>query len=334
MAKYLLTRFLQFLIVIFLSVTLVFIIVRMMPSDPVEKTIAQITSTGTFLDPADVEKMIKSLREMYGLEGSILSQYFQTWKRLLTLNFGPSLSFFPTPVSSIIKESVFWTIGLLGVVILVSWVIGNVLGVIAGYYSKKLPVAMKLIDLIFMVIRPIPYYILAFIFLVLFSYLIPAFPSQGAYSVGMIPGFNLPFIIDVLKHATLPALSMILLQTTMWFQSMKIISTGVANEDFVIYAKYGGIPNRKIIFKYVFRNALLPQVTSLSLSLGRIFGGALITEIVFSYPGLGGTLYSAIMSSDYNLIIGIVLFSIVAVSLGTLILDFIYPLFDPRIRYS
>jgi len=277
--------------------------------------------------------MIDSLKEMYGLKGNLFEQYINTWKRLLTLDFGPSLTYFPTPVKSIIRESVFWTIGLLGTTTVLSWIIGNILGVLAGYYGQNSRL-LNLIDTLFMIVRPIPYYILAFVLLIVFAYYIPIFPIGGAYTPGIIPQMNWGFFLDILRHAFLPALSLLLLGIAGWFQSMKIISINIKREDFVVYAKYGGVPDKKIVMKYIFRNALLPQITGLSLSLGQIFGGALITEIVFSYPGLGGVLYSAILQSDYNTILGIVMFSVLAISLGTLILDITYPLFDPRIRYS
>ena len=137
----------------------------------------------------------------------------------------------------------------------------------------------------------------------------------------------------MLWHSALPALSLTILGGAIWFQTMKLIVQNVNAEDFVQYAKLGGVTENRIVSKYVIRNAMLPQITALALALGQIFSGALITEIVFSYPGLGGLLYNAIVTGDYNLIMGITALSIVAITTAILILDLIYPLVDPRVRH-
>jgi peptide/nickel transport system permease protein len=145
---------------------------------------------------------------------------------------------------------------------------------------------------------------------------------------------SLSYILDILKHSFLPALSLCILGGAIWFQTMKLIVQNVNAEPFVQYAKLGGVKENTIVSRYVIRNAMLPQITGLALSLGQIFSGALITEIVFSYPGLGTLLYNAIVTGDYNLIMGITAMSIVAITTAILIIDLLYPLFDPRVRYS
>jgi peptide/nickel transport system permease protein len=185
-----------------------------------------------------------------------------------------------------------------------------------------------------MVIRPIPYYIFAFALLLLLAYVFELFPVSGGTDIGRQIDFSLPSILDVLKHAFLPALSLILLGTAVWFQTMKLVVQNVNAEDFVQYAELGGVREGKIVSRYVIRNAMLPQITGLALVLGQIFSGALITEIVFSYPGLGTLLYNAIITGDYNLIMGITALSIVAITTTIFIIDLLYPLFDPRVRYN
>jgi len=309
----------------------VFIVPRLTPGDPVQQVISQITSQGAFLDPAAVEALRQSLTEMYGLEGGIFQQYVSFWGRLLHGDFGPSLFQFPVPVMELIMDSLPWTAGLLLTTTILSWLVGNILGAFAGYFKNK--TWAKTLDNIAMVVRPLPYYILALLLLIVFAYMIPIFPSAGGYSVGRQIGFNWAFISDVLVHSFLPAISLIILGLATNFMTMKLIVSNIVAEDYVMYAKAGGLKESKIAFKYVFRNGLLPQITGLAMSLGRIFGGALITEIVFSYPGIGTLLYGAINSNDYNLIIGIVSLSVIGIALATLIIDLIYPLFDPRIRY-
>jgi peptide/nickel transport system permease protein len=160
------------------------------------------------------------------------------------------------------------------------------------------------------------------------------FPVTGGSSLGAIPTFTWPFIKDVLWHSALPALSLTLLGGAVNFQIMKLIVQNINAESFVQYAKMGGVTEDRIVGKYVIRNALLPQITGLALSLGQIFSGALITEIVYGFPGLGGLLYRAILNGDYNLIMGITIFSIVGITTAILVVDLTYPLFDPRVRYN
>jgi peptide/nickel transport system permease protein len=330
--QYLIPRLVQYFLVIFLGITAVFFIPRFTPSDPVSRTIAQLTSMGSFLDPASTGALIEDLTEMYGLEGSMLQQYGALWLRLFRADFGVSFFQFPTPVSQLIATALPWTAGLLLSTTSLSWIAGNIVGGLAGYFSRKR--WSKVLDAVAMVVRPLPYYIFAFVLLVLFAYVVRWFPVAGGTDFGRKVGFNWPFIKDVLRHSFLPALSLVILGGAVNFQTMKLIVQNVNAEDFVQYAKLGGVKEQKIVSRYVIRNAMLPQITGLALSLGQLFSGALITEIVFSYPGLGTLLYNAIITGDYNLIMGITLLSIVAITTAILIIDLLYPLFDPRVRYT
>ena len=185
-----------------------------------------------------------------------------------------------------------------------------------------------------MFVRPIPYYVLGLMLVILFAYLLPVFPFGGGYTIGARIAFTWSFVRDVLKHAFLPAMSLSLLGVAVNHQTMRLIIQGVKEEDYIRYAKIGAVKERTIFARYAMRNAILPQITGLTLSLGQIFGGALITEIVFSYPGLGFLLYRAIVNSDYNLLMGITTISIIAITTLVLIIDLLYPLFDPRIRFK
>jgi len=328
---YLIPRLIQYVLVIFLGLTAVFIIPRLTPTDPVNRTITQLRSMGSYLDPASMNAFIDDLNELYGLEGSALEQYGAFWKRLFKGDFGVSYFQFPTPVNKLIKTALPWTLGMLLLTTVIAWILGNIIGGLAGYFSRAR--WSRVIDTLTMIIRPIPYYIFAFALLLLFAYLIPLFPVSGGTDIGRQFALNLPYILDVLRHAFLPALSLVLIGSAVWFQTMKLVVQNVNAEDFVQYAKFGGIKDRRIASRYVIRNAMLPQITSLALSLGQIFSGALITEIVFSYPGLGMLLYNAIITGDYNLIMGITALSIVGITTAILIIDLLYPLFDPRVRY-
>src|SRR5262245_15799856 len=276
--------------------------------------------------------MIADLTEMYGLEGSMFDQYIAFWKRLFQGDFGVSFFQFPTPVIELIKTALPWTMGLLLTTTVIAWTAGNLIGGLAGYYSRQS--WSRSLDVVAMVIRPMPYYIFAFGLLLLFSYIFRWFPVSGGTEVGRQASLSWDYIYDIIMHAFLPALSLVILGGVVWFQTMKLIVQNINAEDYVKYAKLGGVREEKIVSRYVIRNAMLPQITALALLLGQLFSGALITEIVFSYPGLGTLLYNAIITGDYNLIMGITVFSIVAITTAILIIDLLYPLFDPRIRYT
>lgn len=328
---YLIPRLIQYFLVIFIGLTTVFILPRLAPSDPVQRTISQLRSMGSYLEPSTIEAFIEDLNEMYGLEGSMLQQYGAFWVRLLHGDFGVSFFQFPTPVNDLIGTALPWTLGLLLSTTVIAWVIGNILGGLAGYYSRSR--WSRVLDTFTMIIRPIPNYIFSFGLLLLLAYVFKFFPVSGGTAIGRQAELSWDFILDVLRHAFLPALSLILLGTAVWFQTMKLVVQNVNAENFVQYARLGGIRQSKIVSRYVIRNAMLPQITVLALLIGQLFSGALITEIVFSYPGLGLLLYNAILTGDYNLIMGITALSIIGLTTGILILDLLYPLFDPRVRY-
>ena len=330
--NYLLPRVVQYILVIFVGITATFFIPRALPADPVQRTIGQLSSRGGGVDPAVVEQTIAELTELYGLEGSTWEQYLSFWRRLFQFDFGVSFYSFPTPVSQLIRVALPWTLGLLLTTTILAWTLGVLIGGLAGFFDHTR--WSRTLDFGAMIIRPFPYYIFAFILLILFGFVWPWFPVSGGTSIGRVKEFSWPYISDVLHHAFLPAFSLVLLGFTSWFQTMKLIVQNITAADYVQYAKMGGIKQRRIVNRYVIRNGILPQITALGLVLGQIFGGALIVEIVFSYPGIGSLLFSAIIAGDYNLIMGITIFSIVAISTSILIIDLIYPLFDPRIRLS
>jgi peptide/nickel transport system permease protein len=225
-----------------------------------------------------------------------------------------------------------WTLGLLLTSAAINWTLGNIIGGLAGYFSRKR--WSRIIDAVTMFIRPQPYYVFAFMLLIVFGYFLPWFPVAGGTALGRKLLFNWATIKDIIWHSFLPELSMITLGAAINFQTMKLIVQNVNSENFVQYAKLGGVTESRIVGKYVIRNGILPQITGLALSLGQIFSGALITEIVFSYPGMGTLLFNAIVNGDYNLIMGITIFSILGITTAMLVLDLIYPLFDPRVRYT
>jgi peptide/nickel transport system permease protein len=330
--RYLIPRLISYFLVIWLGITIVFLIPRLTPNDPVMKMIDQMRARGSTLEPGAMDGIIEDLTEMYGLGGSWLEQYGDFWGRLVHGDFGVSFFQFPTRVNQLIGTALPWTLALLLTSTTLSWTFGNIIGGLAGYYTRRR--WSRALDVIAMVVRPLPYYIFAFALLLIFSYIVRWFPITGGASLGAVPAFSWEYIKDVLWHSFLPAVSLVVLGGAVNFQTMKLLVQNINAESFAQYAKLGGVTENRIVSKYIIRNALLPQITGLALSLGQLFSGALITEIVFGYPGVGMLLYRAIINGDYNLIMGITVLSIVGITTAILILDLTYPLLDPRVRYT
>jgi len=330
-AIYALKRLIQFALVVFIGINLTYLITHATPIDPVEQTIAAATAFGS-TSPEAIEMMRKSLRELYGVEGNPWLQYIVFWKSILVGDFGPSLSAFPTPVSTLIGRALPWTVGLLSVSTILAFVLGNLIGGLAGYYRNSR--TLKVTGVLAMGVHPIPYYIVAFVLLIVFGYLWPVLPISGGYRMNTAWGWNADFVLSVLRHAILPVASLVLVGIGGWFMGMRSLVSNIVTEDYVTYAELAGVSRGKILGAYVMRNALVPQLTGLAMSLGSIFNGAIITEQVFGYPGIGTLLISAVHTGDYSLVIGIASVSIVAVSVAVLIIDLIYPLLDPRVKVS
>ncbi|MFC5392625.1 ABC transporter permease [Bosea vestrisii] len=326
---YLAKRLVQFALVVFIGVNLAFVITHASPIDPVEQSISAVTSFGNTA-PEAIAAMRTSLQELYGLKGSLGEQYFTFWSRVLRGDFGPSLSAFPTPVSALIGRALPWTAGLLIVSTLITWVLGNLLGGLAGYYQRNR--TLKLMGVVAMGVHPIPYYIVALLLLIVFGLLWPVLPITGGSAMNLQQGWNWPFVSSVLLHSILPALSLILIGLGSWFLGMRSLVSNIVTEDYVVYAEIAGLDSRRVLGSYVMRNALAPQVTGLAMSLGGIFNGAVITEKVFGYPGVGTLLVDAVYAGDYGLVLGVTTVSIIAVSVGVLVIDLLYPLIDPRVE--
>lgn len=330
--RYLIPRFLQFLTIIFVGITVTFIIPRLSPADPVEAQISMMTARGGSLDPQSIAAMRAALTDMYGLSGSPAQQYFAFWGRLLRGDLGPSLANFPNPVSGMIGQAMPYTLSLLIPAVLISWIFGNLFGALSSYYPKNK--ALNVIEVVGQAVRPIPYYIVAIVLLVVFAFFIPILPFSGAYPIGTRPSWTFAFALIYLRHSILPAATLVLVGFGGWFIGMKSLTSNIISEDYVVYAETTGMKESKTLWQYIMRNALLPQLTGLAMSLGAVFSGALIMEIVFGFPGLGMLTMAAVLRNDYSMIMGIAIYSIIGVAVAVFLMDLIYPLFDPRVRYQ
>jgi peptide/nickel transport system permease protein len=326
--EYFLPRLVQWLVVVVVGVTVTFLIPRLSPINPVDQALGRLAAFQN-IDPEASLALRETLLDLYGLEGNIFEQYVNFWARLLRGDLGPSFATFPTPVNQLIGASIGWTIGLLGTSVIIAWILGILLGSVSGYFPNGW--WSQVLEKSLITIYPVPYYILAFVLLMAFTYYWPIFPLIGGAKG--TPGFNWDYISSVLYHSFLPAVSIIIGALSFRFIVARALTTSEKSSDYVQYAEMAALPRRKILFAYVARNTMLPQVTDLGLSLGAIFEGALITEVVFGYPGLGYTLVNAINASDYNVIMGVTLLSILGIATASLLVDLSYPLLDPRVRY-
>lgn len=328
---YAIRRLIQFAFVIVVGITLAFFITHFSPVDPVDQSLSQMTSFGAS-DPRAVDILRQSLTELYGLQGNLLQQYLSFWGRIIRGDFGPSLSAFPTPVMTLILAAMPWTLGLIILSTLFSWIIGNLLGALAGYFrSSRL---LKAVGIGVMSLQPVPHYIIGLIVLILLGYIWPLFPISGGSQMNLQPSLSWAFVTSVLMHGTLPALALFLVGLGGWFIGMRSLVSNIVTDDYVIYAELGGVTPQTIFSQYVARNALLPQVTGLALNLGQVFGGTVIIEFVFNYPGMGRLLIAGIYSGDYSLVLGVTTISIIAVATTVFLIDILYPLIDPRVKLA
>ena len=292
--------------------------------------IAQMQSRSGNMDPAEMEALRSQLRVQFGLEGSLLQQYGSfLWNGLFHFDFGPSLMSYPEPVTSIIGRNLPYTLGLSLTSTLLGWVIGNFIGLLAG--CRKNARSSKIMESIAICIYPIPYFLIALILQIFFAYVLGWFPISTTL---LTRGTFWQWLGSLLHASILPALSLLLVGTGWQIISMKSLALTTSEEDFVSFARYRGVSEGRIGMSYVFRNCILTQITALAMSLGGVFGGSIMTEIIFGYPGVGTLIQNAILQSDYNMILGCITISIVAISTATLIVDLVYPFIDPRIRYS
>ncbi|MBV9172344.1 MAG: ABC transporter permease [Chloroflexi bacterium] len=328
--RHLAERLLIFVATVIVSVTVVFFAPRLVPGDPLGGVALKLAQVGGNLGG---QAIVAEYTRRFGLDKSLPEQYVSFLRQLAQGDLGYSILVFPTTVGDLIKQAIPWSVGLLLVTTLISWTLGSIIGGLVGWGGGRSRLLQSLFP-VALVLYTIPYYILAIVLVFLLAYLLPIFPLSGAYTVGQQPALTLDFVLDVLRHAMLPGLSIVLVSLGWWFLSMRSLIVSIRGEDYITWAEAKGLPHARIFWAYAFRNALLPQTTGLALSLGTIVSGALVTEVIFAYPGLGYLIFNSIKGLDFPVIQGSILLVIVAVATINLILDLAYPLIDPRIRYG
>lgn len=327
--KYLLQRLGLFFVVVWGAATLNFFLPRLAPGDPVRSRLFAMMTTGGY-QQTGIEEMVKSYQARFGLDKPLYQQYLNYLWDTAHFNFGYSLSFFPVKAIDLIMRALPWTIGLLTVTTILSFTIGTLLGALIAW--PKSPKFLEALVAPMLVLAAVPYYLLALILVYIFAFTLKWFPLSGGYQPGTLPEASWSFWWDVIKHSILPALSIILAAIGSWAIGIRAMMVTTGGEDYMTFAEARGLGDSTIFTRYALRNAMLPQFTALALSLGNVVSGALIVEVVFTYPGVGSLLYGAIQTADYFIIYGVVFMVILTIALATLLVDLLYPFLDPRIR--
>lgn len=325
-------RFIAYLITLWGSFTVTFFLFRLMPGNPIEAYIQSLREKQIYTAHASTD-MVGYYNKIFGLDGNLFQQYYHYMYQLIVQHdLGPSLLSFPTSSQDLIARSMPWTIGLLGLATIISWVLGLVLGALIGWHRDK-KVAGWATNLC-IGLSHIPYYFIALMLVFFLAYRLSWFPATAAYNPAYDPGFNWDFIGSLINHGTLPALSIVIIGVSGWMLSTRMLMVTILGEDYLTFAEAKGLKPRQILNRYALRNCFLPQVTGLGITLGTIFNGNVLVEQLFAYPGVGNLFVEAIQQLDYNTIQGIVALAIFGVLTANLILDLLLPALDPRIKYS
>jgi peptide/nickel transport system permease protein len=317
-------RLFFYLVTAAVAISLDFLIPRMIPGNPVDAILARMQ--GVTITPA----IIRALDLQFGVNthASLWGQYSHYWNSVLHGNLGLSSGNGFEPVSTVIRQALPYTLGLIGVATVISFALGTVIGALVAWKrGSRLDNLLPVVTFF----QAAPYFFLAFLAIDLFAVKLGWFPSSRAATAADFPAFTWPYISDVLDHAVLPALTIVVASAAGWILSMRNVMLTTMDEDYVLVAAAKGLRKGRVIW-YAARNAILPSISGFALAIGFIVSGALLTEIVFSYPGLGSLLLQAVSNNDYALMQGLFLFITFAVLAANLIADFAYVFVDPRTR--
>jgi len=329
-AIYIVKRFGVFLLIVWLAATLNFFLPKLSGQDPVRTKLLEQAALGGYVQ-GGIEDMVKVYQRRFGLDKPLWRQYLTYLGMISRGELNYSIANYPRTVAGMIREAVPWTIALLGVTTVLSFAIGTLLGALLAWPGA--PPWMRWLMPPLWALHAIPFFLLGLVLMWLLAFQFQLLPIFGGYSAGTNPALTWGFALDVLHHAILPALSIILVSVGGWALPMRGMMVTTMGEDYVTFAEAKGLRSATIFTRYCLRNAILPQTTGLALALGQIFSGAVLVEVIFGYPGIGTLLFQAIEENDFFLIQGIVFTVIVALGFATFVLDVIYPLLDPRISY-
>jgi peptide/nickel transport system permease protein len=324
--QYFLNKGSWFVVTFIAAFLLNFFLPRLMPGDPVAAIVARMAQGMS--NATGAQAIYEQYTELFGTNKPMLQQFFLYVRNVVHGDFGFSFSGYPRTVADVLKSSIWWTVCLQFPAIIVGWLIGNTLGALAAYLRKGFDAVLMPVSIF---VSNFPAFGMAVILLVIFGVVLKWFPTSGGYGFDLTPTLSWKFVWSVIVHYQLPFWSIVLIAIGGQAIGMRSMAIYELNADYVKYSRFMGIKDRKII-GYVFRNAMLPQVTGLALSVGTMVGGALVAEIIFSYPGLGYTLLNGIMGQDYPLISAVTLIITLMVLSATFLIEILYGFIDPRIK--
>ncbi len=325
-AGYFANKLAWFLVTLVAAFVLNFILPRLMPGDPVAAIVARLAQG--ISNTAGVQAIYQQYTELFGTNRPIFEQFILYVRNVFQGDFGFSFSQYPRTVADVIGSSIGWTVALQFPAIIVGWLIGNTLGALAAYIRGGFDKVLMPVSIF---VSNLPAFGMAVILMVVFAVNLKWFPTSGGYGFDLIPNLSWKFIGSVFVHYQLPFWSIVLITIGGQAIGMRSMSIYELNADYVKYSRFMGIKDRTIV-GYVFRNAMLPQITGLALSIGTMVGGALVAEIIFSYPGLGSTILTAVLGQDYPLISATTLIVTLMVLTANFLLEIVYGLLDPRIK--
>jgi len=321
---FLLRRLAFYLAAFVAAATINFFLPRVMPGDPIQIMFA---SAGSDLSLEN----LNALKLTFGfIDAPLGDQYLAYLKSVFTGDLGRSIRYFPLPVTELLARALVWTVGLVGIATLVSFVLGTFMGVMAAWRRGTLFDVIVSLSAIFS--SSVPAVVVSLITLFVFGYTLGWFPNGYAADPMLDPAFSWPYISSVIYHGTLPMLTMVIVLTGGFAVTMRNNMINLLGEDYIVMGRAKGLTDGNVMLWYAARNALLPTVSSLAIAVGAVLGGSLVTEVVFNYPGLGNTLYQAILARDYPVIQGQLLIMTAAMLVANFAVDLSYVLLDPRLK--
>ena len=327
-ASYLKNRLLTLVLTILIAATLIWIIPRLSPVDPAEIALGRMAAGAGSVAGSDA--LLETLRAQMGIDQPIAVQYLKYLWGVVRLDFGLSTASFPTPVSALIAQALPWTLGLMILSLVITFVIGNALGAFMAW--DRTPKPARILIPAAMIFTSIPPILSGLLLMWVFAAKLRWFPLTGAYGLTVDPGWNLGFIGSVISHGFLPALSIVIVTFGFWALGMRGLMISVQGEDYVKLAEAKGLRPRYILYRYMIRNAILPQITAFALKVGLLVAGQVLVERIFAYNGMGKLLYDAILNQDFPVIQGVSYVIILLTAISVFLVDLLYPLIDPRIR--
>jgi peptide/nickel transport system permease protein len=331
MLKYIVQRFFQFLLIIFIANSLTFLLPRVIPGDPIQEALT-VKAAAAGRANVDIQAWVATYNAKFGLDQPLWKQYLNYWYDLARLDFGFSLYDYPATVISKIQAAIPWTLGFMSVAIVLAFLVGSSLGALLAWPNS--PRWIQGMVPFLMVISAIPFYLFGLALIWVFGIVLRILPTGGAYDPILILRWDWKTAINIIQHAILPALALVLFGIGSWALSMRATMISILGEDYITFAQAKGLPDSNIFLRYGVRNALLPQVTGLAISIGLILGSGVLIESIFNYPGIGNLIFAAINTKDYFVINGTVAIMVLCAASALLIVDIIYPLIDPRIRFA